>query len=664
MNMHLKSFLKGMCFIFLLLFYSQLSAQQPVVFNPAETFNPVYYAPGNDFRTASGKPGPKYWQNSADYKIQATFDTLSRKLQGKMTVVYTNNSPDNLEEIWLSLGQNRFHKDSRSTLLTPLGGTRFGTQDFTDGFVLHDIRLKDKTAKFHVMNGFLKILLPEGLKSKQKASFTISYEFVLPYNGADFMGIQTTLNGSIYQFSAWFPRIAVYDPVKGWNTDNVGYYVEPGKMDYKITVPAELIVQGTGKLINPEQVLTKAQARRLSMAAKSDTVIQIRTVKEVSESGYRKRTGMLTWHFAADESGDAIFALSKSFIWDAVKVNLPNKKALIAMSLYPLESNCTSWKQATQNMKLMLENYSRLWTPYPYPVALNIAGSVTGIAGPAVSFISYKSNMMADGVWSKLNHELGHTWFNIMVAANGRNGWMVEGLNSFINHVNGEILKGQTAFFMHDAIDWISKAKPGQSVATPMEQVNNNNFALLLYVKPAVALNLLRTQVLGKERFDTALKGFIQTWAFKHPTPEDFFRYVENACAEDLSWFWQSWFLNDWTLDQAITDVKYVDNNPEKGVNIELLNIGKMVMPVVVEILEFNGKVSRYTLPPQIWRQGQKWTFHYPSVSRVISVGIDPDQQLPDRDLSNNIWKVPHTLVIKRPDEKAVLIREKDIKIN
>jgi hypothetical protein len=648
----------------------QLFGQKNSVFDPHETFKPVNYPQGNVYRSASGKPGSQYWQNQADYHIRADFDTVSRKLTAKMNMVYSNNSPDSLTVIWLSLAQNRFRSDSRTTAVTPVNGSRFGVQEFTEGFILSNILIKDekngklikdartgklvkdaktsnlKKMNYEVMNDYLKITLPFILKPKAQIRLTLDYQFIIPYNGSDMMGILPTAHGAVYQFSAWFPRIVVYDNLKGWNTSNAGYYIEPGKLEYEITVPSGMIVQGTGKLLNPEQVLTKQQADRLKAAAKSETTITIRSAEEVKSlnslttqlNTKQAATKYSTWHFASDLAGDGLFAVSKAFIWDAVKVNLPAHKCAVAMSLYPVECNNPDWQESAQSMKQILESYSSLWYPYPYQTAVNIAGSVTGVGGPGASFIHYKSEGLANGVWSKTNHELGHSWFNMMICTNGRQAWMVEGLNSFINIINGDTLKRSAIFSMPDAIKWLSKAKPKEAVTTPYEVMEPGNFALLSYVKPAVALNLLRTEVLGKQRFDAAFKEFISAWAFKHPVPEDFFSAMENSTAEDLSWFWQSWFLNDWTLDQAIEKITYTGEFPKNGINIKVLNKGKMVMPVVVEVTEFNGKKKKVTLPVQVWQHGPEWTFHYPSTTRVISVKIDPDQSLPDHDLSNNTW--------------------------
>lgn len=640
--MKLKVFL-ACCALFLT--GNFLQAQQVPVYNPLETFYPMQYAQGDVYRTAAGRPGAKYWQNRADYQIASSFDTLSKIFSAKMTLSYSNNSPDVLNEVWLLLGQNRFRKDSRATALTPLQGSRFGIQEFTEGFILDKVMVQDpgsgklSKASCQVMNDQLKVVPVQALAPLKKIILYIEYRFKLPVNGSDFLGMLPTLNGTIYQFSAWYPRALVYDNIKGWNTANSGYYVEPGTLDYTITVPSEMIVQGSGKLINPQDVLTRVQQQRLAAAAKSDHTVQIRRADELNQAPAKPAGSRSTWHFKADNAGDGIFAVSKAFIWDAVKVNVPGKNQVMAMSLYPIESNIPTWKESAHTLKKVIENYSRRWGAYPYSTAVNIAGSVTGIAGPAACFIHYKSDGTANGVWAKLNHEAGHFWFNMMVYTNGRYGWMVEGLNSFINHVNGEDLGGQAAFQMPEAVSRLARTHTGQAVSTPFELIHYKNFAMLSYMKPAIALNLLRTQVLGAERFDPAFKGFIASWKSRHPMPSDFFRYMENAAGEDLCWFWQSWFVNDWKLDQAITRVAYVNGKPEEGINITLYNKEKMVMPAVLEITDFNGNVGRLKLPAEIWQKGAEWTFHYPSKTAVSTVYLDPDKSLPDVDFSNNTWQ-------------------------
>ncbi|MBO9731567.1 MAG: M1 family metallopeptidase [Chitinophaga sp.] len=607
-----------------------------------EAFAPLDFPPGNSHRTADGKPGTGYWQNSTDYKVQVSFDTLTRNLQGTAQITYTNNSPVSLSYIWLSNIQNRFRKDSRIALLTPPQGTRFGVQEYTNGSRIHQLQVAVgtnalKNAVYDVVDTYVKVSLPTPLKPGEKVKMAVEYDFTLPYNGSDYMGILEGQYGKVYQLAGLFPRVAVYDEVKGWNVFTAGYYVEPGSLDVSITVPAGLIVQGSGVLTNPEAVLSAATLKRYQQAIKSDTVVRIISAQEAIQ-GLTTTAGPKTWRFQLDKADDGMWAISPAMVWDGVKANLPNGRQILAMAVYPPDSN-REWDTIAKQMKSMVEAYSGLWTPYPYPTWVNIGGSITGVASAAVSTIHYKNVSFGNTIWTKTNHELGHTWFNIQVAADSKYGWMCEGLNTFINLINCDTLKGPGAFQMENAIEWLSSKKSIQPLNTMAASVSPQDMAMVMYVKPAVALMLLRNDVIGPKRFDAAFRTFMSDWSFKHPTPNDFFRAMENGTGEDLSWFWRSWFLNDWKLDQAIKGLNYVEGDPAKGVDITVENKGDMIMPVNVQIREFNGNVHTLHFPAQIWQLGKMHTFRYESASPVTAVILDPQKMIPDTDRSNNEWR-------------------------
>lgn len=609
--------------------------------NIDEVFAPIVRPSGNNSRTSDGKPGMAYWQNRADYSVQVSFDTLTRKVAGKATITYTNNSPVTLTYVWFTVTQNRFRKDSRTALLTPPAGSRFGVQEYTTGCNIHQLQAAVgqqplRKAVYDITDTYVKVELPAPLKPGIKAVLEVVYDFTLPFNGSDYLGILSAEHGKVFQLAGLFPRMVVYDDIQGWNVFVGGYYVEPGTMEVSITLPAGLTVQGTGKLMNPEAVLPPTVLKRYQQAWKSDTVVHLITAAEAIK--VVALAGQKTWRFHIDNAGDGMWAASAAFVWDAVKVNLPAGKQMLAMALYPPESN-PEWKPIAGKMKEMVETYSGLWAAYPYATWVNIGGSVTGIASPAVSILHYKSSMFGNNIWTKSNHELGHTWFNMLVAADSRHGWMCEGLNTFINLINCDSLKGETAFQMESAIDWLSAKRSIQPLNTPAASVLTENMAMVMYVKPAVALTLLRNEVVGPARFDAAFRAFIKDWSFKHPTPADFFRAIENGTGEDLSWFWRSWFLTDWKSDQAVKQVAYVNNDPLKGVDITVENKGDMVMPVNVLIREFNGDAHTLHFPAQIWQLGRTHTFHYASVSPVTAVIIDPLKIIPDTDRSNNTWK-------------------------
>jgi hypothetical protein len=288
-------------------------------------------------------------------------------------------------------------------------------------------------------------------------------------------------------------------------------------------------------------------------------------------------------------------------------------------------------------IKRQLEAYSRQWCAYPFPSAVNIAGRSTGLAGAGIAFVSAGTGNELIGVAAKTNHEMGHAWFPFIVGVNTLYNWMCEGFDSFINDINGDSLHIQTAFDHDMAMGWLSSGISLPPVVTLSTFITPGQVAMVAYVKPAMVLRILRNEVLGPDRFDEAFRGFIHEWAFRHPGPEDFFRYMENATGEDLSWFWRSWFFNDWKLDQAIISVKYTGNDPAKGIDVTIGNKNRIAMPVVAEIRQFNGVIDRVRLPAQIWLQSNAWTFHYPSVS-AVSVILDPDCHLPDQDRSDNSW--------------------------
>ncbi|SHM47413.1 hypothetical protein SAMN05444266_108203 [Chitinophaga jiangningensis] len=614
--------------------YAQVRKDSSV--SAREAFYAVNLPSANAQRTADGRPGPGYWQNRADYDIHVAFDTASRKLSGKVAITYRNNSPVALDYIWLTVMQNRFKPDSRVANTTPVSGTRFGVQEYTEGCHIHEIKGGNgKALTFETTDTYVKVLLPTPLAAGQQLKFTVDYDFILPVNGSDYMGVLSTPSGKVYQFSGMFPRVCVYDDLQGWNVFNAGYYVEPGNLNMYCTLPANVIMQGTGQLMNPEEVLPPAALKRYLSAWKSDTVINIITSYDIPIAS---TTSKRTWHFASENAGDGLWAVSSAFLWDAVKVDLPENRTSLAMALYPKESHL-DWRGITADMKRILETYSSYLEPYPYNTCVNIAGGITGVGGPGVSVINYHQSFGSNSVWTKTNHELGHNWFNMMVSADSRHGWMCEGLNTYINLVNSEKLNGQPNFEYTAGLNYFSVIPPMPPLNTPAAAVTMKEMAMHMYMKPAMALMMLRNVVIGKARFDAAFNEFIRAWRFKHPGPNDFLRAMQSATGEDLSWWWNSWFLQDWRADVAITNVAYVKNNPANGVDITIENRDRMPVPVIVEVREFNGKVSRKILPVQVWLQNKVFEFHYPSTSAVTSVTIDPDGVVPDRRRENNRWK-------------------------
>ena len=641
----------------LALLISALSFAQQSKYDAHKLFDPNFLnQPGTIYRSGSGQPGPAYWQNRADYKISAALNTKENIVSGSETITYTNNSPDALPFIWLQLDQNLFTRESRGALSTPYEGARFGNQDFDGGDVIKSVKViqggNTVSPKYIITDTRMQIILPAAIKPKgDEIKIEIAWDFKIPEYGSDRMGMQKTKKGVIYEIAQWYPRMEVYDDVNGWNTlPYLGageFYLEYGNFDYTINVPADMIVVGSGKLQNPDEVLTSVQRKRLDEAANSDSTIYIRTVDEVNKlDSVSTEKNTKTWHFIINNSRDASWAASRAFVWDAARINLPSGRKSLAMSVYPVESaSDTAWERSTEYAKASIEYNSKKWFEYPYPVAVNVAGRVGGMEYPGIVFCSWKA--FRGRLWGVTDHEFGHTWFPMIVGSDERRYmWQDEGLNSFINIYstlnfnNGEYKPRRNS--ARDLVPFLLR-KDAEPIMTFSDVIKSPYLSLVAYYKPAAVLYLLREYVLGHERFDYAFRTYIKRWAFKHPQPKDFFRTMNDASGEDLNWFWKGWFYKKWNLDQAVKDVKYIGNDPSKGVLITIENLEQMAMPVTVQVKEQNGKVGRVELPVEIWQRGGTWTFKYNSTSMIDSVVIDPDKILPDINPDNNVWTSGYT---------------------
>jgi hypothetical protein len=626
-----------------------------------ETFGPPFFTKnGNEFRAADGAPGPKYWQNRADYQLSARLNDQTNEIAGSEILTYTNNSPQKLGFLWMNLEQNLFKQDSRGTAIVPLAGNppklnsrNWGRgQVFDAGFKIKSVQLiGEKGAatdvKFLVNDTRMQLFLPKDVNPNGgQVKLKIEYSFISPDYGSDRMGIQETKNGKIFTIAQWYPRMCVYDDVEGWNTipytGPAEFYLEYGDFDLKITAPANHIVVASGELLNPQEVYTPEQLKRWAEAEKSEKTVVIRSASEVTQASSRPAGKKeLTWHFKIKNARDASWASSAAFIIDAAKMDLPSGKKSTAISAYPVESDGNdAWGRSTEYVKKSIEYNSKKWFEFPYPAATAVAGIVGGMEYPGIVFCGYKAKKA--GLWGVNDHEFGHTWFPMIVGSNERlYGWMDEGFNTFINTLStADFNNGEYARKAQD-VEKAGAVVTNPSLETVFSQPANlkeRNTGILLYFKPGMGLTMLREQILGPERFDFAFRTYIARWAFKHPTPDDFFRTMENASGESLQWFWRGWFLNNWRLDVAVRDVKYFDNDPSKGAMITIDNLEKMAMPVTLEIKTVSGKTDRVKLPVEIWERNSTWTFKYPSTEEIQSVTYDPDKVMPDYNPDNNVW--------------------------
>jgi len=626
-------------------------------YDPAALFTPMFYTEhGNEFHAANGEPGPKYWQNRVDYTLKANIDTVTKVLSDNEVISYTNNSPDALQYLWLQLDQNTYKKDARSNYYTPFAPT---PQQHTTGYQFETVEItqngKTQKADYIISDTRMQIRLQTALiPNGGKISIAIKYHYTMP---ADFGGRNDffdTKNGKIYEVAQWFPRMCVYDDSHGWDTlpflGSGEFYCEYGDIDYTVTAPADMLLAGSGELLNPTEVLTTKEISRLAQARNSDKTVMIRTLSDVTTPSTRQ--GTLTWHFKMYNTRDVAFGASKAYIWDAARINLPEGKKSIAMSVYPVESvGDSAWTSATEFLKGSIEHFSSKWFVYPYPVAINEAGIAGGMEYPGITFDDYRSS--GKDLFALIAHEIGHNWFPMIVGSDERRyGWMDEGMNTFIDiYASDAFNKGEYApkrdgeyapkgGYPADEIVPTLADPNAITIMTPADAVAEKYRHPITYFKAALGLELLREQIIGPERFDYAFRNYIHKWAYKHPQPDDFFRSMDNGAGEDLSWFWKGWFYNNYQLDLALIDARYVDKNPSKGIQVTVANKEQMAMPFTIEVKLKDGSKYRMKLPVETWLQDKAITFVIPTTTEAASVTIDPDHAIPDMNRKNNTLEV------------------------
>ena len=607
----------------------------------------------NLIREGSGAPGPRYWQQRADYTIRASLDTATHAITGSETIRYTNNSPDTLRYVWLQLDQNIYKTNSRGVALTPTD-TRFLGHGFGDGYMIHHVqvirrsggggRAITKVALATTVNGtMMRADLDHPLAPGGVATLEVAYMFEVPPHGSDRMGREQFPGGWLYEIAQWYPRVAVYDDVRGWNTEQYlgqgEFYLEYGDFDVSITVPRSFVVAATGTLANAGEVLTANQRARLAQAVRSDTTVAIIPKAEVGQPSTRPGGGprpTLTWHFTAKNVRDVAWAAAANFIWDASGYD-----GILIQSFYPPEAN-PDWARSTEYARHSIKHYSEKWLPYRYPTAINVAGPVGGMEYPMIVFCGHRAGDRA--LFGVTTHELGHEWFPMIVGSNERlYAWMDEGFNTFINIYS-------TLVFYHDtaprdrgnAIQWARFAASGLDVPSmlPADRVPPPLLGQAEYNKPATGLYLLREHILADTaRFDAAFRAYIRRWAYKHPTPADFFRSMEDGLGEDLSWFWRGWFYRTDVVDLAVDSARSRTDSTGTAARVYLSSPGGLPMPVYLRLTYANGMTEEARLPVEIWFLGSHYTYERTVPAEVVRVEIDPAQYFPDVRRGNNTWQ-------------------------
>jgi hypothetical protein len=569
--------------------------------------------PPSPYRTASGAPGAAYWQQRADYIIQASINEEQDILTGEETITYFNNSPDQLKILWVQLEQN-VNRDNNEDFAEILGRVKDSVSSKNIQLLLRPDNFKAGTEilsvttpegmdiPYIINNTMMRVELPQTLASGSSISFKIKWKnyitdrskFLLSREGYEYFPAD---GNKVYLLGHWFPRMAVYNDTEGWQNkqfQRLGEFaLEFGDYDVSLTVPDDHVVAGTGILTNEKEVLTGEQRKRLEQARMSfDKQVMIITPEEARENEKTPTTGKSkTWRFRAQNVRDVAFASSRKFIWDAQAVKLPTNTVL-AMSFYPNEGLPVWTEESTNAIKQALEVYSEATFDYPYPVAISVNTSNIGMEFPMISFNGGRpingqmSEGARQGMTSTIVHEVGHNWFPMIVSSDERKWmWMDEGLNTYLHQKTiAERYPNWSSTQPKDIIPYMSG---DQSILRPTMTNSDNDILTQMgsnfYRKPTVGFQMLRNTIVGKELFDKAFKEYANRWKYKHPNPSDFFRTIEDQTAVDLDWFWKGWFYTTEVVDIDLAQVKWfqiqdpetqIENKKQKGKNVNISGSG------------------------------------------------------------------------------------------
>jgi hypothetical protein len=607
-----------------------LAQEKPALATQKESnkFNQMYdlLATPNMFRTASGAPGPAYYQQQADYKIDVELDDKNSKLSGSETITYYNNSPDTLEYLWVQLDQNQAAKNSQSPLaenqkteavFTPNKfANKFLKQGLERGFNIEYVKDSKGNAMSYTINQtMMRIDLPAPMKSGEKLSFSVKWWYNINNyrqdGGRSGYELFEKEGNKLYIIAQFYPRMAVYNDVEGWQNMQFwgsGEFTLPfGNFDVNITVPADHVLNATGELINRNEVFTPEQVKRYELAKKTfdkPVVIVTQTEAENAEKGFSDKKKI--WKFSAKNVRDFGIATSRKFIYDAMAVQL-NGKIVMAESVYPKESNPLWGETSTLTVAHTLKSYSSHTFDYPYPKAVSVSAEDQGMEYPMICWNygrpdenGVTSTQIKNGMIGVIIHEVGHNFFPMIVNSDERQwSWMDEGLNTFMQFMAEQEL----------GTNFPSRRGPPKNIIPYMsgdqnflEPIMSNSEGLIdfgnnAYGKPATGLNILRETIMGRELFDYAFKVYANRWKFKHPTPEDFFRTMEDASAVDLDWFFRGWFYSTDYVDIGIKEViqYYVSETPTKELKdatIKKRRFGEEKGPYLYLIPENNGELN------------------------------------------------------------------------
>jgi hypothetical protein len=613
-----------------------LATQQAVA--DSSPFRPLPLPPPTVTRSATGTPGPRYWQQRADYTLEATLDTATNVLRGRGRIYYVNRSPEPLSFVWVQLDQNLFAPGSIASVLNqpPLlfaGGVvfDFSGKGFVGGITVDRFAVAGRPLTTKVFGTMMRVELPRPLAPDVSITFDVAWHFPIPPYGGGRMG---RVGSRFYELGQWYPRMAVYDDVHGWNTlPFLGageFYLEFGDYDVSLTVPAGFVVTATGALANPTLIRTAQERARLARAFTSSDVVQIITRPEAVANATRKVPGTRTWRFTASNARDFAWAAGTGLRWDASTWD-----GILVQTFY--HPDATPWEESNTMLRFALKHFSGALGQYPWPQVSAVEGLIEGMEYPMVIFCP-SLQKREDQYWV-LMHELGHQWFPMQVGSDERRyPWMDEGFNTFADYDAAEAFFKGTAY--GDTVRrellgaYAATALPGseQPMITKPDEVRQLYWTA--YQKPALMLSILRETVLGKDEFDRAFREYVRRWKGKHPQPADFFRTIRDATGRDLDWFWRGWIYTTARLDQAVDEVR----RERDTTFIVMSNRGQMVLPVQLELRYGDGTTERRDLPAEMWSLGSKFTYRMAGSKQVVGVVIDPRRIYPDIARDNNSW--------------------------
>jgi hypothetical protein len=566
----------------------------------------------NNFRTASGAPGNQYWQQKADYEIDAFLNEKELKLEGSEKITYFNNSPDNLNYLWLQLDENEHNPNNESNYFNsskiskPVTDVELQGLDVKkqlNGYGVNIISVTDSAGNnlpYTINHTMMRIDLPKILKSKGKFVFKIKWNYKIPERmkiggrgGYEFFED----NGNcLFTISQWYPRMCVYNDYGGWNnkqfTGRGEFSLAFGDFKVKMKVPADHIIASTGVCKNYEEVLTAAQLAKWKKAQTANSPIEIVTLDEAkAKEANPDKTNYKTWIYTAENVRDFAWGSSRKFVWDAMGIKQGDKNVM-CMSYYPKESYALYSKYSTKVVAHTIKTYSKYTINYPYPTAISVEAS-SGMEYPMICFNYGRTE--PDGTYSErtkygmigvIIHEVGHNFFPMIINSDERQwSWMDEGLNTFMQFLTEQEFDNNYPSSRgpaHKIVDYMRLSKDQlEPIMTNSENINN--FGANAYGKPATALNILRETIMGRELFDFAFKQYAQRWQFKHPTPSDFYRSMEDASGVDLDWFWRGWFYDIDPVDISLDSINLIRINNTKVVPEKIETIKRREMPAEFE---------------------------------------------------------------------------------